>query len=203
MSGPERRRQILEALAAELELHPGGRVTTARLAEVVGVSEAALYRHFESKAAMFSDLIDFAEDAVFGAITRIIRDEPNALNRLDHMLRVVLTFSERNPGITRVLMGDALVGEHEELTLRVERYFARLETQLRQVLREGASDWVTGEGAARESVAAMAAMMSTLLEGRLRQYVRTRFQSKPLAGWDAQWTLLSSLLVPCPVPREC
>ena len=110
------------------------------------------------------------------------------------MLRGVLTFSERNPGITRVLMGDALVGEHEELTLRVERYFARLETQLRQVLREGASDWVTGEGAERESVAAMAAMMSTLLEGRLRQYVRTRFQSKPLTGWDAQWTLLSALL---------
>ena len=196
MSGPERRRQILEALASELELQPGNRVTTARLAEVVGVSEAALYRHFSSKAGMFSDLIDFAEDAVFGAVTRIVREESSPLVRLDNILRVVLTFSERNPGITRVLIGDALVGEHEELARRVDHYFARLQTQLRQVLREGASNWATGEAADPGSVAAIATMMTTLLEGRMRQYVRSRFESKPLAGWDGQWALLSSLLMP-------
>ena len=191
-----RRRQILEALAAELEERPGGRVTTARLADVVGVSEAALYRHFPSKARMFSDLIDFAEDSVFGVVSRILRDERHPLIRIDHMLRVLLTFSERNPGITRVLIGDALVGENEALRERVDRYFERLETQLRQVLREGASNWVTGEGAEVEAVSAMAGLLTTIVEGRMRRFVRSGFQRKPLTGWDAQWVLVEHLLVP-------
>ena len=189
-----RRRQILEALAAELEQHPGARVTTSRLAEVVGVSEAALYRHFSSKAGMFAELIDFAEDSVFGVITRIMREERQPLVRIAHILQVLLTFSERNPGITRVLIGDALVGENEELRDRVDQYFERLETQLKQVLREGASDWVSGKAAEGESVSAMAGLLLTVLEGRMRQFVRSDFQRKPLTGWEAQWALLSYLL---------
>lgn len=191
---PSRRRQILEALATELELRPGDRVTTARLAQVVGVSEAALYRHFQSKGGMFAELIEFAEDSVFGVLKRILREEREPLVRLGFMLKALLTFSERNPGITRVLIGDALVGENEDLRRRVDQYFERLETQLRQVLREGASDWQRMQAADTVAVNAAAELLTTVLEGRMRQYVRSGFQRKPLTGWDAQWTLLEHLL---------
>jgi TetR/AcrR family transcriptional regulator len=196
MAESPRRRQILEALAAELEEHPGDRVTTARLAQVVGVSEAALYRHFPSKADMFAELIAFSEESVFGIINRISREERRPLDQVRLILGALLTFSERNPGITRVLIGDALVGEIEKLRIRVNQYFERLETQLRQVLREGASDWATGQAAEAQAVAATAQLLTTMLEGRMRQYVRSGFERKPLLGWDAQWTLLAHILQP-------
>ncbi|MDX1574125.1 MAG: nucleoid occlusion factor SlmA, partial [Methylophaga sp.] len=131
-----KRQAILEALASELEQNPGERITTARLAAGLGVSEAALYRHFPSKARMFEGLIEFAEDTVFGLIRRIMDDEKDALARCEKIIALLLGFSAKNPGITSVLVGVALTGETERLRQRVSQFFDRLETQFRQILRE-------------------------------------------------------------------
>ena len=131
-----RRQQILEVLASELETNPGLRITTAGLASAVGVSEAALYRHFASKAKMFEALIDFAEESIFGLINKIISNETDATLRCEKIIQLMLGFSEKNPGITRILIGDALLGENERLHARVMHFLDRLETQFRQILRE-------------------------------------------------------------------
>jgi AcrR family transcriptional regulator len=133
----QRRQQILEALAQMLEAHPGNRITTAGLAKQVGVSEAALYRHFPSKSKMFEGLIEFIEETLFSRISIILNEEHAAAPRCEKMLMLLLAFAERNPGITRILTGDALAGETERLHQRVAQLFDRFETQLRQVIREG------------------------------------------------------------------
>ena len=131
-----RRQQILEALAHMLEASPGERITTAKLAKEVGVSEAALYRHFPSKSKMFEGLIEFIEDTLFSRISMIVKEEQQAIVRCEKILSLLLAFTERNPGITRILTGDALAGETERLRTRVAQLFDRFETQLKQVLRE-------------------------------------------------------------------
>ena len=136
---PSRKEQILQALATMLEQSPGGRITTARLAAQVGGSEAALYRHFPSKARMFEGLIEFIEETVFTRITRILREEPAVDLRCEATLRLLLTFAERNPGISRILTGDPLVGETERLRVRIAQFFERLDPQLQQLLREKAA----------------------------------------------------------------
>ena len=105
-----RRQQILETLAQELENSPGERITTAGLARAVGVSEAALYRHFPSKAKMFEALIEFIEDSIFGLTNRILEEEQNCASRCEKILMLVLGFAGRNPGLSRLLVGDVLVG---------------------------------------------------------------------------------------------
>ena len=187
-----RRQQILEALARELETSPGSRITTARLAGAVGVSEAALYRHFPSKAKMFEALIAFAEDSVFGRVKRILAQEPDALRRCEKVMVLLLGFSERNPGITRVLLGDVLAGENERLQERVAQFFNRIETQLRQILREGeAASHVTP---ITTSVPVAASLLVALVEGKMVRYVRSRFKRTPLEEWDRQWQLLARTL---------
>ncbi|GMQ76141.1 MAG: nucleoid occlusion factor SlmA [Gammaproteobacteria bacterium] len=188
-----RRQQILEALARELEIRPGARITTARLAKVVGVSEAALYRHFPSKAKMFEALIEFAEESVFGLANRIVGEESDATRRCERILTMLLTFSDRNPGITRVLLGEALVGEHERLRARVSQFFDRLETQLKQVLREG--EQVTDLGL-RASVAAIANLLMAVVEGRMTQFSRSDFEHSPMDSWEQQWQALQAGLFP-------
>ena len=184
-----RRQQILEMLARELETNPGSRITTAGLARALGVSEAALYRHFPSKARMFEGLMSFAEETVFGLITRIMEDQPRAVDRCDHMLRLLLGFVARNPGIARILAGDALVGENERLRERVSQFFERLETQFRQVLREAV---LTGSPRLAISANAAASLMLGLAEGRMSQFVRSGFSSDPLAQWEELWPALQS-----------
>lgn len=184
-----RRQQILEALASELETRPGSRITTARLAEVIGVSEAALYRHFPSKARMFESLIEFAEESVFGITNRIAGDDQDAREICRKVLTVVLTFSARNPGITRVLLGDALVGENDRLRARVAQFFDRLETLLKQVLREAGARGQ--DGPALRSISVSANLMIAAVEGRMTQYVRGEFQREPLDDWPRQWDLLA------------
>ena len=188
-----RRQQILEALALELENRPGARITTARLAEVVGVSEAALYRHFPSKAKMFEALIEFAEESVFGLANRILDEEVDAARRCERILTMLLTFSDRNPGITRVLLGEALVGEHERLRARVSLFFDRFETQLKQILREG--EQVTELGL-RASVAAIANLLMAVVEGRMTQFSRSGFEHSPMESWEQQWQALQVGLFP-------
>lgn len=186
-----RRQQILEALAKELETNPGDRITTARLAEAVGVSEAALYRHFPSKAKMFEGLIIFAEEAVFGLITRILDEEPDAFRRCENLMVLLMGFAERNPGITRVLLGDALVGEHERLQPRVVQFFNRIETQIKQVLREGEA---AGNVQVKTSVASVAEILVAIAQGKMVQFAQSRFERRPLDGWSSQWPLLADAL---------
>jgi TetR/AcrR family transcriptional regulator len=191
MAGKIPRKQlILESLARELELNPGERITTASLARACGISEAALYRHFASKARMFEGLIDFAEETVFARINQIMAEQSDARLRSGQMLYLLLGFAEKNPGITRVLLGDALIGETERLLTRVEHFFSRLETQLRQILREGEAR--NGEMAVSVEVAAN--LMLVTAEGCMHQYLRSRFNHSPLGFWEAQWGLLSKSL---------
>lgn len=176
---------ILEALAVELERNPGERVTTARLASVVGVSEAALYRHFPSKAKMFEALIEFAEDSVFSLMNRIVNEESGGAKQCGRILGMLLTFADKNAGITRVLLGDALVGEHERLRERSARFFDRFETQLRQVLREARQ---TEPGLIPSGrVAGTANLLMAVAEGRIAQYRRSGFTRSPMEGWAEQW----------------
>jgi TetR/AcrR family transcriptional regulator len=187
-----RRQMILEALASELEQNPGNRITTASLGRAVGVSEAALYRHFASKAKMFEGLIDFAEESVFVRVNQIIKEQSQAQTRCAQILYLILVFAERNPGITRVLLGDALVGETERLRVRVEQFFDRVEIQLKQVLREGE---MRGEGRVPVGdIAISANLMIGLAEGLMHQYLRSRFKTSPLKHWEAQWQLLSAAI---------
>ena len=182
-----RRQQILETLARELETNPGSRITTANLAHAVGVSEAALYRHFASKAKMFEALIDFAEESVFGRINAILSQEKNAAIRCENVCRLLLGFSEKNPGITRILLGDALVGENERLRTRVIQFFERIETQFKQVLREanlGNDDRAAG------TIDATANQLMIIIEGKMIQFARSEFTRKPTQFWDEQWQLL-------------
>ena len=184
-----RRQQILEVLAHELEIHPGDRITTAGLAKAVGVSEAALYRHFPSKARMFEGLIGFAEDSVFGLVNRIIADQPLAIQRCEMILNLLLSFSERNPGITRILVGDALIGENERLRQRVSQFFERIETQLRQVLREAV---VAETPRLRLSVQGTASLLMSIADGRMSQFVRSGFRALPTAHWQELWPAIAA-----------
>lgn len=187
-----RRDQILQALAHMLETNPGARITTASLAKAVGVSEAALYRHFPSKAKMFEGLISFIEETVFSRINLILQEINEADQRCEKTLTLVLTFAEKNPGMCRLLSGDALAGETERLRQRIRQFFERIETQLKQILREAEMR----EGLVpTQTISAEANMLTALLEGRIRQYVRTEFAAKPTQYWDEQWPLISSTLL--------
>ncbi|HIF51130.1 MAG TPA: nucleoid occlusion factor SlmA [Thiotrichaceae bacterium] len=182
-----RRQQILEVLASELETNPGARITTASLAKAVGVSEAALYRHFASKAKMFEALIDFAEESVFGLINKIVNNETDATVRCEKIIQLMLGFSEKNPGITRILIGDALLGENERLRTRVMQFFERLDTQFRQILREAN---LSGGPRAISNMEAASNQMLTHIEGKLSQFVRSSFTKKPTEHWADQWVAM-------------
>ena len=185
---PSRKEQILQSLAAILEEAPGGRITTAGLAKHVGVSEAALYRHFPSKAKMFEALIEFIEDTLFSRISQIITEESSSQERCEKILRLLLTFSEKNPGITRILTGEPLAGETERLRQRVSQLFDRIEMQLRQILREMP---LRGESLFSEDPAGTANLMLAIVEGRISQYVRSDFRRLPTTEWSAQWKTVS------------
>lgn len=187
---PSRKEQILQALAHMLEAQPGGRITTAGLAREVGVSEAALYRHFPSKAKMFEGLIDFIEDAIFSRINRII-GEGEALEQVEQILTLILAFSERNPGITRLLTGDALTGENERLLQRIQQFYDRVESQLKQVIRD--AEFKEGKRS-RATPAATANLLLAVVEGREAQFVRSGFKIRPGQDWPQQWALLAPLV---------
>ena len=183
-----RKQQILEALAHMLETAPGSRITTSALAKAVGVSEAALYRHFPSKAKMFEGLIEFIEETLFSRISLILSEEPHVVARCEKILLLLIGFCEKNPGLTRILTGDALAGETERLRQRVTQLFDRLETQLKQTLREAEIK----EGVrTRMTVSVTANLMLASAEGRIVQYVRSEFKRKPSENWADQWVIIS------------
>lgn len=184
-----RREQILQSLVAMLESNPGARITTAQLAKNVGVSEAALYRHFASKAKMFEGLIDFIEETIFSRTSMITQSDTPAARQCEQILTLVLTFVERNPGMARLLTGDALSGESERLRASINQLFQRLETQIKQVLRRAELQ----EGLRTETTAsATANLMIAVVEGRIRQYVRSEFKNKPTSHWPEQWPRLAA-----------
>ncbi len=182
-----RKQQILESLAHMLEANPGERITTSRLAKEVGVSEAALYRHFPSKTKMFEGLIEFIEDTLFSRVNIILTEEGSALSRCEKILNLLLAFTERNPGITRILTGDALTGETDRLRVRVAQLFDRLDTQIKQILREAE----IREGLRTTMPIGVASnLLMAAAEGRIIQYVRSEFKRRPTEHWQDQWTVL-------------
>jgi len=182
--GPSRRESILQALAEMLEESPHKKVTTAALAKKVGVSEAALYRHFPSKARIYEGLIDFIEEALFSRINAIVKDAPNTQERCRMIITLLLSFSEKNPGLSRILTGDALTGETDRLHARVNQLFARIESQIKQVLREGEHR----ENCRTHLLSSAAAeLLVVIAEGKIRQFVRTNFTSLPTTHWQEQW----------------
>lgn len=182
----ERREMILQTLARMLEERHGERITTAELARAVGVSEAALYRHFPSKARMFESLLEFIEESLFTRVTRILEEEADTLRRLQAIVFFVLGFAEKNPGMARILYGDILVGETERLRRRVAQIYDRLETQLKQILREGEL-----RESRKFAATDTASLLLAVIEGRIAHFVRSDFKSKPTVGGEQQWELLS------------
>ena len=188
----DRKQQILMALAEMLEEAPDTRITTARLASAVGVSEAALYRHFPSKRNMYAALLEFAEDTLFGLIGRIPGEQAGALDQCHRLLCIYLEFCEKNPGITRLLTGRALTGESLRLHQQVEQLYQRLETQIKQYLREAE---MREQLRTHLPVATAANLLMAAAEGRVSQFCRSDFRRSPLEGWVDQWAHLSDGLM--------
>ncbi|MEX8505788.1 nucleoid occlusion factor SlmA [Leptothrix ochracea] len=178
----ERREQILQALASMLEQPGAERITTAALAARLGVSEAALYRHFSSKAQMFEGLIDFIENSVFTLINQVLEREGTQPAQAARVVALLLQFGEKNPGMTRVMVGDALVFEHERLQVRMNQFFDRVEAQLRQCLR-GVTD-EPGHAPQPVGVSARASMMVGFAMGRLQRFARSDFKRSPTEHLD-------------------
>lgn len=182
-----RKQHILQALAHMLEANPGELVTTASLAKEVGVSEAALYRHFPSKYKMFEGLIEFIEETVFSRVTRILADEPSAAVRCEKILWLILSFAEKNPGLARLLYGDALAGERDKLRQRITQFFDRINAQFKQVFREAE---IRENLRTQASPATAASLLTTVLDGKISQYARSGFRERPTQGWSEQWQAL-------------
>jgi len=186
----ERRVQILQTLAQMLEQPGADRITTAALAAKLSVSEAALYRHFASKAQMFEGLIEFIESSVFSLINQIVEREPSGAQQAAKMLAVVLQFGEKNPGMTRVMVGDALVFENERLIARMNQFFDRVESQLRQSLRAAAE--AAGSPQPTVDGNAQASALTAFAVGRLQRYARSGFKRSPTEHLDAALHLFTA-----------
>ena len=185
----ERRIQILQTLATMLEQPGAERITTAALAAKLEVSEAALYRHFASKAQMFEGLIEFIEQSVFSLVNQINERETDARTQVHKVLTVLLQFGEKNPGMTRVMVGDALVFEHDRLLARMNQFFDRIESQLRQSLRLVAE----GAGSATPTVdaSAQASVLTSFAVGRLQRYTRSGFKRSPTEHLEVSLRMLA------------
>ena len=190
-SKPNRRQQILQVLAGMLEQNPGERITTARLAAEVGVTEAALYRHFPSKGKMFEGLLEFIEETVFSRIKLINHEVPTGIERLQRILIFVLAFAEKNPGMCALLAGGGLAGEKPKMRQRAAQFFSRLETELRQVLREAE---IREQKKLKLTGVSAANLLCLNVEGRIHQYVRSEFKLPPTQGWSAHWPVLAACM---------
>jgi TetR/AcrR family transcriptional regulator len=182
----ERKLQILQTLASMLEQPKGEKITTAALAAKLDVSEAALYRHFASKAQMFEGLIEFIESTVFGLINQISQQQENGLLQAQAISGMLLNFAERNPGMTRVIIGDALVNEDERLQVRMNQFIERVELAFKQALRAAASQGQVKE----DEIATRANMITSLVLGRWHRFAKSGFKQKPSDGASAQIALL-------------
>jgi TetR/AcrR family transcriptional regulator len=184
----ERRVQILQALATMLEQPGAERITTAALAARLDVSEAALYRHFASKAQMFEGLIEFIEQSVFGLVNQLGEREPDAAARSRKLVTLLLQFGEKNPGMTRVMVGDALVFENERLQQRMNLFFDKIESALRQNLREAAV--LSGTTTPTVDAQADASVITAFCVGRLQRFARSGFKRLPCESLEHSLALL-------------
>ena len=182
----ERKQQILETLAKMLETPKREKITTAALAARLDVSEAALYRHFANKAQMFEGLIVFIEETIFGLINKISAEETEGLRQVQRIVTMLLVFAEKNPGMTRVLIGDALVNEDEKLQLRINQLYDRIEVTLKQSLR--IAETQTGNKTEAE---AHANLMMCYVMGRWQQYAKSGFKRKPTEFVQQQIVLMN------------
>lgn len=183
----DRKHQILQTLAQMLENPAGEKATTAALAARLGVSEAALYRHFRGKAEMFEGLIEFIEQTLFALINKITGDEKSGLRQLEAIMGVMLAFAQKNRGMTRVLVGDALVNEDDRLQTRINQLHDRLEAALKQALRFGVSQ---NEIAQEVDIAAQANLLMSYVTGRWHQFAKSGFKRDPVELWPKQWRQL-------------
>ncbi|UCV12257.1 nucleoid occlusion factor SlmA [Dechloromonas denitrificans] len=183
----ERRLQILQTLAGMLEVPKGEKITTAALAARLDCSEAALYRHFASKAQMYEGLIEFIEQSLFGVINQITAEESQGFNQVEQILSLLLRFAQKNRGMTRVLIGDALVNENERLQQRINALLDKLEAALKQALRIAATQ---DNLKADADFASLANLLRCYAVGRWEQYARSGFTREPLAQWQQQWPML-------------
>ena len=184
----ERRLQILQILAEMLQNPRGERVTTAALAAKIGVSEAALYRHFASKAQMFEGLIAFIEQTVFGLINQINQKEESGLAQVKGIVQMLLVFAEKNPGMVRVLLGDALLQEDDRLQERINQVLDRVEASLKQSLRIAQSQGA--DNAQADMVSMQAALLMSFVIGRWHRYARSGFKKLPSDGIDSSLRIL-------------
>ncbi|HEX9685350.1 MAG TPA: nucleoid occlusion factor SlmA [Burkholderiales bacterium] len=183
----ERKHQILQTLAQMLENPTGEKATTAALAARLSVSEAALYRHFRGKAEMFEGLIEFVEQTLFALINKITGEEKSGVRQLEAIIGVMLAFAQKNRGMTRVLVGDALVNEDERLQTRINQLHDRLEAALKQALRFGVSQ---REIAQDVDIAAQANLIMSFVTGRWHQFAKSGFKRDPVELWAKQWRQL-------------
>ena len=186
----ERRLEILKALAQMLEQPKWGKITTAALAEKLDVSEAALYRHFASKAQMYEGLIEFIESSVFTLANKIAQDETDGRKQAAKLVEMLLAFAEKNPGMVRVMTGDALVGEHERLQARMNQFYDRFEATLKQALRSPGADG--GHKPSDADVTAQAGLLVRYMIGCLHQYAKSGFTKKPTESYATQRRYLTA-----------
>ncbi len=184
----ERKLQILQTIAQMLENPAGEKVTTAALAAKLDVSEAALYRHFASKAQMYEGLIEFIETSLFSVINQIAEGEESGTKQVELIIASLLRFAQKNRGLTRVLVGDALVHENPRLQVRINQLVARIEATLKQCLKVAA----TQSGLpAEQDFSARADLLASYVVGRWLRFVKSGFKDDPLALWLGQWPLLA------------
>jgi TetR/AcrR family transcriptional regulator len=183
----ERKLQILQTVAEMLEKPKSEKITTAALAAQLSISEAALYRHFASKAQMFEGLIEFIEQTVFGLINKISAEETDGLKQVEGIVVLLLGFAQKNRGMTRVLIGDALVNENERLQLRINQFLDRVEATIKQSLRIAATQ---GTMTNEADAGAMANLLVCYVIGRWQQFGKSGFTRDPMAHWQQQWALL-------------
>ena len=183
----ERRLQILQTLAGMLETQQGEKITTAVLAAQLACSEAALYRHFASKAQMYDALIEFIEQSLFSVVNQITSTESQGLRQVEAIIALLLRFAQKNRGMTRVLIGDALVNENERLQTRINTLLDRIEAALKQALRIAATQENLKPDA---DFGALANLLRCYVVGRWEQYARSGFTREPLTQWPQQWPML-------------
>jgi TetR/AcrR family transcriptional regulator len=183
----ERKLQILQTIATMLEQPKGEKITTALLAQKLDISEAALYRHFASKAQMYEGLIEFIEQTIFSLINKITAEEIGGIKQVESILVLLLRFAQKNRGMTRVLIGDALVYENERLQQRINQLLDRLEATLKQALRIAVTE---GALPAETDIGAQANILLCFVIGRWQLFGKSGFSRDPLEAWAQQWPLL-------------
>ncbi|HMV52328.1 MAG TPA: nucleoid occlusion factor SlmA [Rhodocyclaceae bacterium] len=192
----ERKLQILQTLAEMLQNPKGEKITTAALAARLDVSEAALYRHFASKAQMFEGLIEFIESSLFSVINTIQAEQQSGIKQVELVMGLLLGFAQKNRGLTRVLVGDALVNEDERLQTRINQLIDRCEAALKQALRIAVTN---NELLASEDVGAAANMLMCYVIGRWNLFAKSGFTREPMAQWASQWPMLCAACLSQPV----